>query len=64
MLRGGGAFFGMIPVNFDEIVDEIGVVFPYPRAEVLAMRMPGIMRLYRRAITHLKISYATVRLTA
>lgn len=64
MLRRGLAFFVLIPVNLDEIVDEIGVVFPYARAEVMAMPMTAILRLYRRAMTHLKIIYSAVRLTA
>lgn len=58
----GDGFFSLCPVNIDEVVDEIGLVFHYGRAEVMALPITDILRLYRRAMTHLKIIYSAVRL--
>ncbi|HEY8136274.1 MAG TPA: hypothetical protein VIF61_00440 [Methylocystis sp.] len=51
-------------MNLAEVVDEIGLCFHYSRAEVMALPLPDILRLYARAMTHLKIIYSGVRLVS
>ena len=39
------------------MLDDIGLCFPYARRDVLAMPMPAITRLHKRAVAHLRIIY-------
>lgn len=48
-------------MNLAEVVDEIGLAFPYSRAEVMALPITSILRLYARAMTHLSILYGVAR---
>jgi len=48
-------------VNVAEAVDEIGLAFPYSRAEVMALPITDILRLYGRAMTHHRIIYGAAR---
>lgn len=51
-------------MNLEEVLDEIGIVFHYSRAEVMALPLPSILRLYARAMTHLKLTYAAIRIAS
>jgi hypothetical protein len=46
------------------VLDDIGLAFPYSRAETLGLPIPTILRLHKRATAHLKRVYASVRLTS
>lgn len=43
------------------MLDDIGLCFPYPRRDVLAMPMPAIKRLHARAVAHLKLIYGAAQ---
>lgn len=45
--------------NLDEMLDDVGLCFPYSRRDMLAMPMPAILRIHARAVAHLRFIYRT-----